>query len=190
MAKRLLTVLYPEFAEWEVVFPLYCVHPPIEYQFVAVGEQRVRGTMGFEIEAQWTLSDVDVANFDAIYLPGGLASDGKTFPRELGEDTALLGLLKEFADQGKVVAAICGAPLVLGAAGLLDGKRFACDVTENTRGWLDTGERANRLLVADGQMLTASVRALIPFSATMARLLGEEKTAQQVQPFFELSADC
>jgi 4-methyl-5(b-hydroxyethyl)-thiazole monophosphate biosynthesis len=189
MAKRLLTLLYPGFAEWEVVFPLYCVHPPIDYQFVAVGEQRVRGTMGFEIEAQWTLSDVDAANFDAIYLPGGLDSDGKTFPRELGENAALLGLLREFADQGKVVAAICGAPLVLGAAGLLDGKRFACDVTENTRGWLDTGERVDRLLVADGQILTASVRALIPFSATLARLLGEHDTSQEIEAYFVLAEE-
>ena|GEM_PF-305337 len=189
IAKQLLTIIYPGFAEWEVVFPLFCVYPAIEYQFVAIEERRVRGTMGFEIETQWTLEDADFAGFDGIYLPGGIDPTEKRFPRSLGEHEGLLNLLRRFADQKKVIAAICGAPLVLGAAGLLDGKRFACDVTEDTRGWLDKGYRVDGLLAVDGQILTGSVQALIPFSAALARLLGKEKAAQEIEDFFNLEMD-
>lgn len=184
MAKQLLTIVYPGFAEWEVVFPLFCVYPAIEYQFATIEERRVRGAMGFEIEAQWTLEDVDPAGFDGIYLPGGIDPMEKRFPRTLGEHKGLLSLLRRFANQNKVTAAICGASLVLGAAGLLDGKRFVCDITEDTRGWLDRGHRVEAPLAVDGQILTGRVQALIPFSAALARLLGEEKAAQEIEEFF------
>ena len=186
MARQLLTIVYPGFAEWEVVFPLFCIHPAIEHQFVAIGERQIRGTMGFEIEAQWTLEDVDPTGFNGIYFPGGVDTVEKRFPRSLGENERLLNLLRRFADQGKVVAAICGAPLVLGAAGLLDGRRFACDITEDTRGWLDRGCRVDGPLAVDGWILTGSVKALVPFSAALARLLGEEKTAREIEEFFSL----
>ena len=84
MAKLLLTILYPGVAEWEVVFPLFCVHPRIEYQFAAVGERRVRGTMGFELEAQWAIENVDPEDFEGIYLPGPSPPPGGAFPAKPG----------------------------------------------------------------------------------------------------------
>jgi len=186
MAKQLLTILYPGFAEWEVVFPLFCVHPRVEYRFAAIGERRVRGTMGFEFEAPWIIEEVDPDDFDGVYLPGGIDPQEGRFPRSLGEHEGLKKMLRAFADRGKVVAAICGAPLVLGAAGLLDGRDFACDITEDTYGWLDRGHRVERLLAIDGRILTASVQALLPFTAALARLLEEEQTAEEIEAFFSL----
>lgn len=184
MVKKLLTIVYPGFAEWEVVFPLFCVYPAIEYQFGALKERRVRGAMGFEIEAMWTLTDVNPEDFDGVYLPGGIDPVEQRFPRKLGENQELLSLLQRTVNHGKVVAALCGAPLVLGAAGLLSGKRFVCDITEDTRGWLDTGHRVDTLCVVDHHILTGSARGLIPFSCALARLLGEGGTAQEIKDVF------
>ncbi len=50
MPKKLLTTLYPGFAEWEVAFPLFCVHPAIEAAYASLPGSRVQGAMGFEIE--------------------------------------------------------------------------------------------------------------------------------------------
>ncbi|MBU7026284.1 MAG: DJ-1/PfpI family protein [Theionarchaea archaeon] len=184
MVEKLLTIVYPGFAEWEVVFPLFCVYPAIEYQFCTVKEKQVRSAMGFEIEAMWTLTDVNPEDFEGVYLPGGIDPVEQHFPRKLGENQELLSLLQRAADHGKVVAALCGALLVLGAAGLLHGKRFVCDITEDTRGWLDTGHHVDNLCVVDHCILTRSVRGLIPFSYTSARLLGEEETAQEIKDVF------
>jgi 4-methyl-5(b-hydroxyethyl)-thiazole monophosphate biosynthesis len=142
--------------------------------------------MGFELEAPWSVEEADPEGFDGVYLPGGLDPREGRFPRSLGEHEGLLNLLRAFADRDKVVAAICGAPLVLGAAGLLDGRDFACDITEDTRGWLDRGHCVDGLLAIDGRILTASVQALLPFSAAPARLLGEERTAEEIEAFFSL----
>ncbi len=95
----------------------------------------------------------------------------------LGRNEELLNLLRAFAERSKLVAAICGAPLVLGAAGLLDGRHFASDITTDTEGWFEKGLRAERLIALDGNILTASVRAVFPFYATILRWFGEEAAA-------------
>ncbi len=185
MAKRLLVVLYPGVADWEVGFPLFCLRPGIESQFASPGYGTVRTTMGFAIEVP--LSDlgwVEADDFDGVYLPGGVDPDEGRFPRSLGENEQILGLLKDFSRRGKVVAAICGAPLILGAAGLLKGRRFACDITEDTRGWFDGAVRADEPVCADGKVLTGSVSAIIPFCRDLARLLGEGETAREIEAFF------
>jgi putative intracellular protease/amidase len=185
MAKRLAVVLYPGVADWEVGFPLFCLYPRIESAFASPGHGTVRTTMGFEIEV--ALSDlhrVDVDRFDGVYLPGGLDPRGGRFPRSLCENEEILGLLKEFSHRDKVTAAICGAPLVLGAAGLLKGRRFACDITEDTRGWFDGAVRVEEPVCTDGKILTGSVRAIIPFCRDLAALLGEGETAREIEAFF------
>ena len=43
-----------------------------------------------------------------------------------GEDDTVSQVIREFAKEGKLVAAICAAPSVLGQAGILNGKKAAC----------------------------------------------------------------
>ena len=93
VSKQLLTVLYQGFAEWEVVFPLFCLHPAIGARYVTLGENRLRGAMGFEIKGDWSLENVNPREFDGIYLPGGLDPKTNQFPRSLGEHEQLLKLL-------------------------------------------------------------------------------------------------
>lgn len=71
-----------------------------------------------------------------------------------------------------------------GAAGLLDGRRFACDITDDTRGWFDAASRVDDAICVDGNVLTASVSAILPFTVELARLLGDEKTAGEIEAFF------
>jgi putative intracellular protease/amidase len=185
MAKRLLTILYPGVADWEVGFPLFCLHPGIESRFASAGHDRIKTAMGFEIDVSLKdLKAVDVGDYDGVYLPGGLDPDAGRFPRSLGENAEILGILREFFERDKLVAAICGAPLVLGAAGLLEGRRFACDITEDTRGWFDGAVRADEPLCSDGKLLTGSVRAIVPFCRELARLLGDDNTADEIDAFF------
>ena len=60
--------------------------------------------------------------YDALLLPGGPG----TF--DLIKDGRAAKLAAAFAERGKIVAAICAAPLILNAAGLLAGKRVAAHV--------------------------------------------------------------
>ena len=185
MDKNLLVVMYPGVADWEVTFPLFCIRPRIAGTFVSLGPEDIRTAMGFEINIELAgLEKIDVGDFDGVYLPGGIDPDTGHFPRSLGENQGLLGLLRRFAQEDKAVAAICGAPLVLGAAGLLRGKRFACDITDDTRGWFEGATRVDDAICVDGKILTGSVRATIPFTMELARLLGDAETAGEIEDFF------
>ncbi|MGM1065129.1 type 1 glutamine amidotransferase domain-containing protein [Saccharothrix sp. Mg75] len=66
-----------------------------------------------ELAAPLVLADVDVADYDAVVLPGGHGPMA-----DLAVDPVLGRLLVSFADAGKVVAALCHGP-----AGLLSAVR-------------------------------------------------------------------
>lgn len=89
----------------------------IQVTTAALGELHVAGKHGVKVEADTSLDTVREQDFDMIVLPGG---PGAT---RLEADQRVLDLLRTFAQAGKFTAAICAAPKVLKAAGLLDGLR-------------------------------------------------------------------
>lgn len=81
----------------------------------------LRGSRNIALQPDTTLDAVLHDPFDMVVLPGGLP--GTT---HLRNDARVIQLVQQMAQQGKQVAAICAAPSVLAAAGLLDGKRATC----------------------------------------------------------------
>src|SRR3546814_19516601 len=65
------------------------------------------------------ISDVDIANYDALILPGGQIN-----PDLLRVNDDAISLIRDFAATGKPVAAICHAPWLLIEAGLANGRRL------------------------------------------------------------------
>lgn len=71
---------------------------------------------GVILKAQTSLDQVLDQVFDLVVLPGGLPGADN-----LAKDKRLLDLLRQTVAHGGISAAICAAPKVLKAAGLLDG---------------------------------------------------------------------
>lgn len=78
----------------------------------------LRGSRGVMLMPDSTLDAVLHEDFDMIVLPGGQPGTN-----HLKADARVLKLTQRMAQQDKYVAAICAAPSVLAAAGLLDGKQ-------------------------------------------------------------------
>jgi protease I len=75
---------------------------------------------GYPVTVDANAADVSAADFAAVIVPGGYAPDRmRRYP-------ALLKLVRDAHDQGKVVAAICHAGWVLVSAGILKGKKATC----------------------------------------------------------------
>ncbi|MGC1165359.1 MAG: DJ-1/PfpI family protein [Solirubrobacterales bacterium] len=90
--------------------------PGWEVEFVAAnaGEKRTdSGALG--LSADHALADV--TDTDIVLVPGGKGN------RPLLEDETVLSWLREIDRQTKWTTSVCTGSLVLGAAGLLDGKR-------------------------------------------------------------------
>lgn len=81
----------------------------------------LHGSRGVAIEPDATLDSVLHEDFDLVVLPGGQPGT-----RNLNADPRVLKLVQRMAQAGRLVAAICAAPMVLAAAGLLDGKEATC----------------------------------------------------------------
>jgi len=69
----------------------------------------------FSVDA--TTDDADVASYDGLVLPGGVAN-----PDQLRTVPAAVKLVKGFAEAGKPIAVICHGPWTLVEAGVVKGR--------------------------------------------------------------------
>lgn len=82
-------------------------------------EKTVTGGHGIEVSMDNAYKDTDIDSLDAIVLPGGNPGF-----KNLEKCELLKGKTIEFSkNEDKLVAAICGAPSVLGHWGVLEGKK-------------------------------------------------------------------
>lgn len=81
----------------------------------------VTGSHGITFLADTTFDAINFDEFDSVVLPGGMPGT-----LNLGAHDGVNSVIKEFASSGKLVSAICAAPSVLGAAGILNGKSATC----------------------------------------------------------------
>ncbi|MCI0372355.1 MAG: type 1 glutamine amidotransferase [candidate division NC10 bacterium] len=75
---------------------------------------------GYPVAVDAAADEVKAKEFDAVIIPGGYAPD------LMRRSTAMVGLVREAFQQGKVVAAICHAGWMLCSAGILKGKTATC----------------------------------------------------------------
>ncbi len=72
---------------------------------------------GQTITPDMRLEDVDTEDFDALLIPGGVAN-----PDTLRQEERAVSIVRDFAEAGKPVAAICHGPWLLIEADIVDGK--------------------------------------------------------------------
>ena len=86
-----------------------------------MGRKEVTSAHGVAVVADALFEEVDFTDAAALVLPGGgVGTDN------LSAYEPLRALLKEAAAAGKLLAAICAAPMVLGKRGYLQGKAAVC----------------------------------------------------------------
>ena len=134
----------------------------------------VTGTHNIPVIADKTLNDTDFENFDMIILPGGMP--GTT---NLGNHQGVNKVIKSFAAEGKLVAAICAAPSVLGQAGLLEGKKATCypSFEEYMKGAICSTDK----VVRDGNVITSrGMGTAIPFALELVSYFQGEEAAKEL----------
>lgn len=112
---------------------------------------------------------------DALVLPGGLPGT-----IALREDSRVRDLAREYAvSPGKLLAAICAAPMVLDAHGLLEGKTFTCHPSVADK--IQSGTRVSDPVVEDGNLVTSQgPGTAIAFALKLVERLVGESAAKEV----------
>lgn len=91
----------------------------VEVTIAAVGgEKIVKSARQISVVADALAEELDYTVFDACILPGGIPG-----VPNLKADATVRRVCRDFAAEGKVVAAICAAPTALAAFGVLNGKK-------------------------------------------------------------------
>ena len=108
----------------------------------------VTASRGVQLLPDATWSDALPDSFDVLLLPGG--SEGTA---NLSSDDRVLASIRRFVVEGKLVGAICAAPLALQAAGVLDGRRATCH--PGVRAELTAPDASDERVVIDGRIITS-----------------------------------
>lgn len=120
---NILVMLADGFEEMEAIIPIdVWRRAGFNTTTVAIGNSlEVRGAHNIIIIADQLFDDTIFDDADMIFLPGGMPG-----AKNLDEHIGLASELKAFAQQGKLLGAICAAPMVLGHKQLLVGKNSTC----------------------------------------------------------------
>ena len=117
MAKILMVVAPERFRDEELFLPKEDFEKSGHKTFIASTRIGIcTGSRGGNIVADSLLKDIDSEDYDAVVFVGGGGS--KIF----FNDSDALNIVKEMNDKGRIVSAICLAPVILANAGVLKGK--------------------------------------------------------------------
>src|SRR4051812_15785163 len=121
--------------------------PGWEVKFVAPEKGALRTDSGFlGLSADYSLEEIDAA--DIVLVPGGEGN------RPLLTDEAVLSWLRKIDAGSKWPTSVCTGSLVLGAAGLLEGKRATSNWLALDRLAEYGAEPVGGRYVEDGKLIT------------------------------------
>lgn len=134
-----------------------------------------RGSRGVMLQPDTTLEAALTHEFDMLVLPGGQPGTNN-----LKADVRIIGLVKKMVAEGKYVTAICAAPSVLAAAGVLDGKRAT-----SFPGALDAYpevQQQRAAIVEDGKLITSrGPGTAMDFALTLIERMVSKATRDEVE---------
>ena len=122
MSKKILEIIADGFEEVEALAPCdFWRRCGFTVDLAALTGDSAVGAHNITVKCDTGVAKINVSDYDMVFLPGGMP--GTT---NLGNSEILCNLLKECAKKGKLIAALCAAPSVLGKLGLLKGKVYTC----------------------------------------------------------------
>lgn len=110
----------------------------------------LEGSHKIKIIADKKISDIENDfSYDALVIPGGIPG-----AYHLRDSKKLLSFIKGMASRGKKTAAICAGPVVLDAAGVLEGKK-ATSYPGFDKQFKTKVDYRESLVVTDGNVITS-----------------------------------
>lgn len=142
------------------------------------GALLVRGAHSISVQADVLIDAVNRKSLDGAVLPGGMPGT-----RNLIKNSALREILLDLDRQDKLLAAICAAPTVLQAAGVLSGRRVTCYPSFEKE--LPGNTCLTDAVVEDGNVVTSrGPGTAVQFGlALIARLCGAKKAEETGRAF-------
>jgi protease I len=149
--KRVAILAENMYQEMELWVPYYRLREEgAEVKVIGAGGAKSYASKhGYPVSVDVQAEQVKAVEFDAVVVPGGYAPD------MMRRHPAMVALVRDASQQGKVVAAICHAGWMLVSAGIVKGKRATSffsikdDLVAAGANWVDEE------VVIDGTLITS-----------------------------------
>lgn len=175
--KTVLVHLADGFEEIEAITPVDVLRRAgCEVITISISDKKeVISRRGITIFADKRFDEVDYAHADMIVLPGGQPGADN-----LNSHEGLKKQILQYHGQGKWIAAICAAPLVLGGLGILKGRKVTCFPGTESR--LTGATVSGSLIEVDGNIVTGKgPGAALAFSLMLAEKLVGKASSDEVK---------
>ncbi len=174
--RRIGMLIFPRLTQLDMTGPYEVLArlPNTTVDLVARDLDPVKTDRGMQIVPSVTYQTCPL--LDVVMVPGGPGQ------QDLMEDEAALAFLRKQAASAKYVTSVCTGSLVLGAAGLLKGKRATCHWAAIDHLTLLGAIPVHERVVVDGNIVTgAGVASGIDFALALAAILEGEQVAREIQ---------
>ena len=173
--KKVLVPLAPGFEEIEAVTVIDILRRAgIEVTVAGTVEGAIEGRNKIRVEADVLLDSVTANSFEMIVLPGGSVGT-----EHLKQHPKVRQILQDMERRGCYLTAICAAPLVLSAVGLLGGK----NITSHPSVQRDLSEvkYSEDRVVVDGRIVTSRAPGTaMEFAMKLVEILGGRSKVEEV----------
>lgn len=148
----------------------------IDVEMLSVtGTRSIQGAHGIGIIADGLLRRSAISESDAIILPGGMPG-----VKNLMASECLKKHLIKHLSQGKYVAAICAAPMILGEWGLADGMEVTC--YPGFECYLKNSIIKDKAVVVNHPLITGNgPGAAMEFAFKIAEIFADKSLVNQVK---------
>ncbi|WP_311481568.1 DJ-1 family glyoxalase III [uncultured Anaerococcus sp.] len=124
------------------------------------GSKELTTSHGVKYQADFLLEDINPADYDGVYIPGGTKG-----AESLRDNEKVIDIIKDFDKENKLIAAICAGPIVLDRAGVLKDKKATSFPTikkdlQNVGQYID-----DEIVVTDGNITTGRGAAVTNYLA-------------------------
>ena len=174
--RRIGMLIFPGMTQLDMTGPYEVLVrlPDTQVDLVARTRDPVVTDRGMQIVP--TVTYAECPPLDVVMVPGGPGQ------QELMEDEEALGFLRKQAAGAKYVTSVCTGSLVLGAAGLLKGRRATSHWAAIDHLALLGAIPVSEKVVIDGNIVTgAGVTSGIDFALKLAAILEGEEVARAIQ---------
>ena len=174
-------LLFPDLTQLDLTGPYEVLArlPDVEVHLVAQNADPVRTEHGLTILPTTTYATAP--NFDLVCVPGGSLG-----VNVLLSDNETLDFLRNASTRTRFMTSVCTGSLVLGAAGLLRGKRATTHWTSLELLRAFGAEPISERVVQDGAVITAAgVTAGIDMALHIATEIAGIRVAQRIQLIME-----
>ena len=172
---KVLLYLSPGFEEIEAVTIIDLLRrADIEVTIAGLEEKSVRGSHGIIINCDQYYENIDPTEYDYLVLPGGQPGTNN-----LKNNETVLKNVRHFAEQNKLIGAICAAPAVLLQAGIVKDIKITSYPSE--KHLFNPADYKESSVVIDNNIITSrGVGTAIEFTLDLIGLIKGEKVKDEL----------